>query len=91
MSTIRVDPRKVKVVEMRDGTRYPVGRNGTVAITAGRHEKELADVPTSAYEVGETGFLAPGLGFIDVPGKTCACGFEAWPWQGHCPRCGEAL
>ena len=91
MTRIRVDPRKVQTVEMKDGTRYPVGRNGWVDISAGRHEAEIRLNPAGRHDVAETGFLAPGLGFVETRGRSCVCGFGAWPWQDLCPRCGMAL
>jgi hypothetical protein len=88
---IHVDPRKVKHVEMKDGTRYPVGRNGTVAITRPDHERAV-EHGMGQHDMAETGFLRPRIGFVSTGRKDCdACGFGAWPWQTVCPRCGADL
>jgi hypothetical protein len=85
---IRVDPRKVQRVEMRDGTSYPVGRNGSVHISDPAHVREMDRHGDPGAGVG---YVAPSLGFVEVGGKTCGCGFDAWPWQRTCPRCGTRL
>jgi hypothetical protein len=82
-----VDPRKVRLVEMRDGTKYHVGRNGAVALSA----DHSAEVAKYGQQLGETGYIGPTLGYVDLPGRTCGCGFTAWPWQHECGRCGAAL
>jgi hypothetical protein len=87
---IRVDPRRVKVVEMADGTRYPVGRNGTVAIDRPDHAAAV-EHGMGQHDVAETGFIRPRLGFMATGRKDCRCGFTAWPWQDACPRCGAPL
>lgn len=89
MTHIRVDPRKVQTVEMRDGTKYRVGRTGSVLIDNPKHEAEL--LRHGAPDEGETGWLSPRLGYMAAESKPCACGFSAWPWQTVCPRCGSAL
>jgi hypothetical protein len=89
VSRIRVDPRRVSSVEMKDGTSYPVGRNGWVEVTDPRYERDLTS--RGQPDASETGYLPPSLGFAAVAGKTCVCGFAAWPWTTACPRCGAAL
>ncbi len=89
MTRLRVDPRKVHTVEMRDGTKYKVGRNGSVNIDNPKHEAELRS--HGAPDEGETGWLSPRLAYMNVTSKPCSCGFSAWPWQSVCPRCGTAL
>ncbi len=89
MTRLRVDPRKVQAVEMRDGTKYKVGRNGSVLIDHPKHEREL--LRHGAPEEGETGWLSPRLGYMEVACKSCDCGFNAWPWTKWCPRCGAPL
>lgn len=86
---LRVDPRKVTVVEMRDGTRYRPGRNGTVNLRP-EHADEVARF--GRPDAGETGFLGPSLGRLDLPGRACpTCGRDFWSWQTVCPRDGSAL
>lgn len=87
---IRVDPRKVHTVEMRDGTQYPVGRNGWVDINHPKHERELA--LHGAPEAAETGYLTPRVGVVSSAGKSCPCGsYTGWPWSTECPRCGRSF
>ncbi len=90
MSHLRVDPRKVQHVEMRDGTRYPVGRNGIVHVNEPHHEDELRRF--GAPDEGATGWVDNmRVGYVAAKGKRCACGFEAWSWTRTCPRCGADL
>jgi hypothetical protein len=87
---LRVDPSKVKVITMRDGTRYRVSRNGIVSISPA-HEAELKNSPI-LHDVAETGAIGPGIGHIETRGNECgACEFNAWPWTKVCPRCGHPL
>ncbi len=84
----KVDPRKVKRVEMTDGTRYDVGRNGTVQIDRPDHLDQLRRRSTDALNAER--ILEPvRLTAPRMAGRSCAgCGFAAWPWQRTCPRCG---
>lgn len=94
----RTDPRRAKAVEMRDGTRYPISREGWFTVTDPRHEREMArygqpDAPATKNREGwpDVGYVGAGLGHIDAPGHECRCGFAAWSWQTACPRCGSPL
>lgn len=77
-----VDPRRVQKVQMKDGTQYPVGRDGHVVITRGDHRAEMD-------RCGEDG--AGHATTFGGQGLPCPCGHVAWPWQRECPRCGQVL
>ncbi len=87
----RVDARKVRGVVMKDGTRYEVGRNGTVQIDEPRHLRELRKSPARGGNL-EVQIEPPTLIVPGAEGRDCEkCGFSAWGWQRTCPRCGTAL
>lgn len=86
----RVDPRRVTTVAMKDGTEYRVQRDGTVSIHDARHLEEIKRSPT-LRDTAEAQLAQIPLTGVNVQGKSCACGFEAWRWQKVCPRCGAAL
>lgn len=87
----RVDARKVKGVVMKDGTRYDVGRNGTVHIDRPDHLNELKHSPARGQGL-EVQISSPSLIIPGASGRDCGrCGFAAWGWQRECPRCGETL
>ncbi len=87
----RVDPRKVKSVQMRDGTTYEVSRNGYVSIDRNDHLDQLRRRGTDALNAEQV-LESPTL-MVHLPdGNVCpGCGFSAWPWQRSCPRCGGRL
>ena len=87
----RVDARKVRGVVMKDGTRYEVGRHGTVQIDEPRHLQELKHSPARGHGL-EVQIESPALSIPGAEGRDCeTCGFSAWGWQTTCPRCGETL
>ena len=90
MGRFRVDPKLVREVRTKDGTRYRPDQNGYVGI-AHRHERELerSDARSDHHEarLEPVRLTVPGF-----RGKTCpVCQFEAWPWARTCGRCRTAL
>lgn len=84
-----VDPRKVKVVEMKDGTRYTPSRAGWVSVAA-RHDDEMYR-SGSRTDHHESQVLVTALSLQSSPSKECrTCGWSGWPWTATCGRCGEA-
>ncbi len=86
MPKYRVDPRQVREVQMKDGTRYPVSRNGWVGV-GHQHEDEMRRSPVlTGNEEGQASvasIIMPG-----GDGPSCPnCGFAGWRWQTTCPRC----
>ena len=86
MPRYRVDPRTVKIVQMKDGTRYRPDHSGWVSV-GHQHEDEMRRSPVLSGNVeGEASGVA-----IMMPGgegPSCPnCGFAGWRWQTSCPRC----
>jgi hypothetical protein len=86
----RVDPRAVKVVEMKDGTQYPVSRAGLVHVDRSDHVREMEKGASRFHDFGAASVERLALTGFGA-GKTCLCGFNAWPWQRKCPKCGASL
>lgn len=76
------DPHQARKVKMRDGTVYPVGRDGHFVVTKPEHLAEM--------DRGNTDYFGRAAGF-GGNGPTCVCGHACWPWQRECPRCSQPL
>ncbi len=86
-----VDPKKVHSVEMADGTKYDVGRNGTVQIDRPDHLDQIRRRSTDALNAEQVLQSQRMWAPKSAVGRECSCGFVAWAWQRVCPRCGEPL
>lgn len=76
------DPRQAQRVKMRDGTTYPVGRDGHFVVTKPEHLAEMDRGNRDNY-ANATVFGGPG--------EPCGCRRTPWPWETECPRCGTPL
>ena len=91
MGRYRVDPRRVRVVQMADGTRYRPNRDGVVTV-APRHEAEMDRSPARTSWRAETQLGPLPLAASGGDGRDCpTCGRACWTWQMTCGRCGEVL
>jgi hypothetical protein len=90
MPRYRVDPRQVKAVEMKDGTRYRVPPSGVVSI-GHQHEAEMNRSPVLEGNVkGDA--MTMSLAMPGGHGPTCpTCGFVGWAWQRVCPKDAASL
>ena len=75
------DPRQARKVQMKDGTVYPVGRDGHFVVTRADHLSEMDRGNKDAY----------GSATTFGGGVPCLCGRSPWPWDGVCPKCGRIL
>lgn len=89
MPRYRVDPRRVHTVQMKDGTRYTVPPSGLVTV-GHQHEEEMRRSPVLTGNV-DGDAMAMTLALPGGRGRECACGFNGWPWQEVCPKCGAPL
>ena len=91
MARYRVDPRKVKVVQMADGTKYRPSADGYVSVSH-RHEAEMDRSPArrdwrAEAQVEPVRMVAPG-----GEGRMCpTCGRSWWPWSLTCGKCSSPL
>jgi hypothetical protein len=89
MSRYRVDPRVVRVVQMKDGTRYHPTRDGIVSVRP-EHEAEMAG--SGARRGTEVELDPVGLALPGGESRSCpTCGWDGWVWSVRCGRCGEVL
>jgi hypothetical protein len=89
MSRYRVDPRMVRVVQMKDGTRYRPTRDGVVSVRP-EHEAEMAH--SGALHSNQVELAPVGMSFPGAEERVCpVCGWTAWRWSVRCGRCGEVL
>jgi hypothetical protein len=75
------DPRQARTVVMKDGSRYPVGSNGSFVITKAEH---LTEMDRGNHDVYSSATVFGG-------GEPCECRRAPWPWETECPRCGRTL
>lgn len=90
---LTVDPATTRGVRMRDGTTYPVGRDGHVVITDPAHVAEFRRRPPDARGARASDYAVDlaSIGPIAAPGRDCPCGWSGWAWSTTCGRCGAAL
>ena len=77
-------PNKCIGITMPDGRKYDA-RGGTVEVP----DRDAGTVRRS-HTQGLGLVTGEVFGFAGE-GKSCACGFSAWPWQTICPRCGREV
>jgi hypothetical protein len=75
------DPRQARKVQMKDGTVYPVSRDGHFVVTREDHLSEMNRGNQEAY----------GSATTFGGGVLCGCGRSPWPWERECPKCGALL
>lgn len=86
MSDYRVPPGCTGLT-FQDGTRAEANRDGRVVVDE-RHARaiEKADATNRIHRI-----TAGCGGMPRVSGRECRCGFMAYRWQAHCPKCGANL
>lgn len=71
---------------------YPVQKDGYVHVDNERHARALTREVGEMAVFGGKRYDPRGDTTKAVGTKTCAhCGFEAWAFSTHCPRCGKEL
>lgn len=91
MGRYRVDPRRVRVVQMADGTRYRPSRDGVVVV-APRHDAEMARSPARRSWQAEASIEPIRTAVVVPDGRDCpTCGWSGWAWSTRCGRCGEVF
>lgn len=67
-----------------DGTRYGANKGGHIEVDNPAH---VAEIKTKASMY----INKRVVGFLNLPGERCGCGFAPHAFTAVCPRCGTAL